>query len=313
MTTQYIRALRAEGQGGDGPIDFIASTEIPARDGMVIAADGWDLTNFRKNNLVLWAHDWFGNRPPIGKADVRIDKVDKVLRASVTFDMGDPFAADISRKYREGFLNAVSVGFDVKQMADEPTIKGEQDIPRVAKAELLEISAVPIPADPHALAERQQRGYAEIGDILAQLSEVVPDAQPSEFVWPGVAVLMARCYLDTNDDDDEREKQHRRLSREYRALGKEPPEWMTRSQLSLLGEPEIHGLFVSGEADMLGWEPDAARKGAVLSSRTFGDISQARDLLSAVLDRAAKGEVDPEDEEARTIRLLHSVFAGRAG
>jgi HK97 family phage prohead protease len=177
--TQYIRAYRADGGSKDGPIPFVASTEVPARDGMIIEADGWMLENFSRNNLVLWCHDYFGGRPPIGKAEASIDTQAKQLKALVTFDMGDPFAAEIARKYREGFLNAVSVGFDIQEMTI-PTTTAELSEPRrVSKAELLEISAVPIPADPKALMERQQRGIdADLRDLAPYLRNLLSREHP---------------------------------------------------------------------------------------------------------------------------------------
>ena len=317
MPQHYLRALRADNQSSDGPIAFIASTEEVASDGLIIAAEGWDLKRFKSNPLVLWAHDWFGNRPPIGKADASIDKEARVLRAEVTFDQGDPFAVDIERKYREGFLNAVSVGFDIKELNGKaitdpgawvPAEGGKLNV--VTKSELLEISAVPIPADPKALAERQQRGYADLSDILRSLATPDSSPEPSEFVWPGVAALMARCYmLDTSDDDETREAEHRRLSREYRALGKEPPEFLTRSQLTVLEERDIRDLFLAGEGELLGWQPDGARAGAVLSSRNRGDVEQAYTLLGAVLERSRKAETDddapPTDAERAFLAQIY--------
>jgi hypothetical protein len=52
--TQYIRAYRADGGSTPDRSRFVASTEVPARDGMIIAADGWQLANYRKNPIVLW-------------------------------------------------------------------------------------------------------------------------------------------------------------------------------------------------------------------------------------------------------------------
>lgn len=296
MTEQYIRAYRAEDgeQPESGPIRFVAATEEVGRDGMVIDSGGWQLDNYRANPVVLWAHDYLGQHPPIGRAEVEVKT--RKLYADITFDAEDPFAAGIERKYRSGFLNAVSVGWNSLQF--EPGDGGNGPL-RVTKAELLDISAVPVPGDPNALKERQLRGLHDIGETLARLSDPDPnpEAQPSEFVWPGVAVAMARLYLDTSDDDGEREQRFRRLSREYRALGKEPPEWMTRSQLSLLGEEEIRGLFLADEGVLLGWKPDGERKGAVLSSRNFGDLEQAIHLVRGVLERATKEEPTQEDAE----------------
>lgn len=303
MEPQFIRAYRdATESTTDGPITFVASTEEVARDGFSIAHDGWDLKNFNRNPLFLWAHN-YGN-PPIGRVKASIDKDAKALKAVVTFDLADPFAADIYRKYQEGFLNAVSVGFNILEIDG----KGPEETegwfyPRAGsvatKTELLELSGVPVPADPKALAERMQRGVAsDLSDILSRLTD--PNPQPvetSEFVWPGAALSMARLFLDTSDDDVTREAQYRQISRQYRALGKEPPEWMTRSELSLLDEARIRELFGAGEAELLGWEPDGQRKGAVLSARNAGDLDQIITLAQGIKERATK-EAETTEEDA---------------
>ena len=136
---------RAAGKPGD-PIRFVASTEDTARDGMIIEASAWDLANFKRNPVFLWAHQMTGERPPIGKA-TDIFTRDRALIADIQFDQGDPFARQVEQKYRNGFLSAVSVSWDTRKMEPGPP-------PRITKAELLEISAVPIPSDPGALAQR---------------------------------------------------------------------------------------------------------------------------------------------------------------
>jgi hypothetical protein len=154
--TQYLRALReqtASSADPGTPIRFTASTEGIGRDGLQIAADGWDLDNFRLNPAFLWSHDYTGNKPPIGRV-ANIEVKDKTLIADVMFDQGDEFARQIERKYRDGFLNAVSVGWDTKQV--EPPV-GASGAAKVTRAELLDLSAVNIPGDPNALIQRQLR------------------------------------------------------------------------------------------------------------------------------------------------------------
>ena len=142
----YTRAYReepepqAEPSAEAGPIRFIASTEAMGRDGMTIKADAWQLENYRANPVVLWAHDY--TMPPIGRADVTQEE--GKLIASVTFDQGDDLAKSIERKYRDGFLHSVSVGWNTQ----------ENEGATVTKAELLDVSAVPVPGDPGALIQR---------------------------------------------------------------------------------------------------------------------------------------------------------------
>lgn len=120
---------------------FVATSEGVKRDGLNLRMDGARLEDYMKNPVVLWAHDYRGNRPPIGRAE-HLEKTGdgKKLRARVRFDMADPFAAEIDRKYREGYLNAVSIGWNPLDSDSW---------------ELLDLSAVPVPGDADALIERE--------------------------------------------------------------------------------------------------------------------------------------------------------------
>lgn len=168
MKKRFLRAL-AEGieEETEGPIRFVASTEDMARDGLIIEAQGWQLEDYRLNPVVLWAHDYWGERLPLGRAEVEI--VEGRLIAEVVFDQADDFARQVEGKYRRGFLNAVSVGWNTLERSEE----------RVTKAELLDISAVPVPADPNALMERQRVGLRSLRrDLATVLGEIERGAHP---------------------------------------------------------------------------------------------------------------------------------------
>jgi HK97 family phage prohead protease len=150
---------------GDSVEGVVGSTEVLDRLGEVIDQDGWDLTNFKKNPVVLWGHNVREERPPIGKATkVWLDGVrKKKLMFNIKFDLGDTFAADIFRKVKEGFVNTVSVGF---MPTESEPIEKEQAGPfspqRYLKQELLELSFVPVPANPEALAAIKSMGIEPI-------------------------------------------------------------------------------------------------------------------------------------------------------
>lgn len=275
------------------PIRFTASTEKVGRDGLVIAADGWQLDNFRANPTFLWHHDYFGGRAPIGKV-TKVDVEKNRLVADVVFDQGDPFAVDVERKFREGFMSAVSVGWDTQEIAPP---KGD-GAGRVLKAELLDISAVNIPGDPNALMERQKRALA---DSAREILTLVDDAAPESATWPEVSAAMVSLFGSiAQRPDTERQREYRRLSREYKRHGKTAPEWMPLHDLEVLGANEIRGLFLEGEADDLEWlglpSPEQ-RAGAVLSKRNADDLATAIALITGVMERATK---EPETNEPAT-------------
>lgn len=157
LDREFIRADDPE-----APMRFVASTEGVARDGLVIEAAGWELDNYRRNPVVLWGHDYRG-RLPIGRSEPFIDG--PRLMADITFDPGDEFARAVRGKYERGYLNAVSVGWDpkeVKPSADRKTA------PRIVRAELLDISAVSVPVDLEALKVRQLAGVRSLLESIAE-------------------------------------------------------------------------------------------------------------------------------------------------
>lgn len=157
--TKTVRAYAVRA-GSTGPITFLASTHNLARDGLIIEQGAWNLEPYRRNPVVLWGHDYRGDRPPIGKAtDVRQEAAGLV--ADLVFDQGDPFARDIERKIREGYLNSVSVGWDTILQSGN----------RVTKAELLDISVVPVPGDSNAVALARS-AFESAGDFERRLREL---------------------------------------------------------------------------------------------------------------------------------------------
>lgn len=155
-TKQYIKALVREITDDGRLLGVTGSTPAVDRYDEIVDANTWQLDNFKSNPVVLWAHNLtFGeDRPPIGKA-TNVEVRDGKLMFDIQFDLKDSFAADIFRKYKEKFLNAFSVGFI-------PHAFGEDDEGHLIlmNNELLELSAVPVPANPEALQSLRQRSFA---------------------------------------------------------------------------------------------------------------------------------------------------------
>lgn len=137
--------------GDDRILRFIGSTEHEDRDGDTLSINGWDLKNYLKNPVFLWAHDY--NIPPIGRA-LKVAVQNKKLVFDIEFPAKGiyPFADTIYELYKGGFLNATSVGFVGKEAT--PTATGFH----FTKQELLELSAVPVPSNPTALQQAKSLG-----------------------------------------------------------------------------------------------------------------------------------------------------------
>ena len=131
----------------------VASTEEKDRDGDVISSKGWDLKHFKDNPVILWAHDY--RELPVAKA-LNIQKGDGKLRFKPQFAEHQK-AKDVFDLYADGYLKAFSVGF-IPQVSEDMEDGGKF----FKKAELLEISAVPVPSNPGALAEIRAKGIEAV-------------------------------------------------------------------------------------------------------------------------------------------------------
>jgi HK97 family phage prohead protease len=124
-------------------IEVIASTGAVDRQNDRINPRGIRYENYLRNPTVLWAHDY--TALPVGRA-LEVTASDRDLRAVIQFGP-HTFAQEVYGLYRSGGLNAVSIGF-TPLAEPKPNSFGGLDYSMV---ELLEISAVPVPANSEAL------------------------------------------------------------------------------------------------------------------------------------------------------------------
>lgn len=191
MSNLYLRGFAQRASSDDGPIPFVVATEGRKADGIDLRMDRLDLDRYRANPVIMYGHDYFGRDSlPIGRAENVRTESGKLL-ADAVFDPGDEFAMTVDRKYRGGYLNAVSVGFDLRGLDIETGVPSSW--------EMLEFSAVPIPLDPDATADLGRevalaRAFAESREGK-KLSKASQDA-----IAQAVEALSA--LLGTQDDSD---------------------------------------------------------------------------------------------------------------
>jgi len=139
MQKIYFKGYVTKGEK-ENEYRVLASTSVVDRMGDSIDQTGWELDNFMKNPVMPWAHKY--DELPIAKV-TSIENTERGLEASFQFAPaeGNPKAQQVKVLYDEGYLNAVSVGF----------IPKERNGNCITKAELLEISFVPVPANQEAL------------------------------------------------------------------------------------------------------------------------------------------------------------------
>jgi hypothetical protein len=173
-------------------LDFIASDETLDRYDEIISVSGWKLNNYRRNPVFQNAHQYGDIIFTLGKALItEVRQLESPRSDSPDGPRSTPclfqrvlFATDVNPMariayglYKGKFLNAVSVGFIPLRWENGD---GSQDGTRSASAraagskpyrrryleqELLEVSAVGIPANPEALQLGLKAGAIERADL----------------------------------------------------------------------------------------------------------------------------------------------------
>jgi len=136
---------------GFSKYDWVFSTDDVDRHGEIVVQSGIMLDNYRKNPVLLWAHDHF--RPAIGKTE-DILAGEKTLSGVVVFcpKTLDHFSWSVGQKVENKIINAGSIGigvYDWKYVAEDDE-GGDADF-MLTKTELREFSMCNVPANPFAV------------------------------------------------------------------------------------------------------------------------------------------------------------------
>jgi HK97 family phage prohead protease len=141
--TRVMEIAEARAVAGGMHEITIAANNV-ARDNIDLDIATLRMDNFRRNPVVLWAHD--RKMPPIGVTDEIWNDDEGRLHARFHF-ADDPFAQRIASLWDQGIIRAASIswgGGDISFPDTGPWI-------RETNAELYEWSLVPIGSDPDAL------------------------------------------------------------------------------------------------------------------------------------------------------------------
>ena len=131
---------------GDNKFDVIMSTDSVDRHGEVVEQN-WDLKPFKKNSVFLDSHNYNSIEHILGKVNKSKVK-DNKLQGEIEFMLDNPKGLLAYNMAKGGFLNATSVGFIPLEFSDEG---------QIMKSELLELSAVSVPANPEALLAKKKK------------------------------------------------------------------------------------------------------------------------------------------------------------
>ncbi|HWQ90395.1 MAG TPA: HK97 family phage prohead protease [Clostridia bacterium] len=163
------------GPGGGPCLDFVCSTGCVDRYKEVIEPTGWRLENYLRNPVFQNSHKYGDVIFTLGRAvvcdvrEVAPGKMGLCQRIEFATEV-NPVARIAYGLYAGGYLSAVSVGFIPLRWEDADE-KAEWRR-RYLEQELLEVSAVAVPANPEALALACKEGAISQED-LRQSAEVL--------------------------------------------------------------------------------------------------------------------------------------------
>jgi len=194
----------------DGKMVAIATDETIDRHGESLSIDAWDLKNFKKNPVLQFAHNY--NLPPVGLAKKLKRDGDKLMFEPV-FHEHTQLAREVKAMYEAdpAIMKAFSVGFI-------PHYKGEGEDAKVSY-ELLEISAVPIPANPSAVVtekalEKDEESEKKVNEwITKEVDQIfkveekagrVISKKNRTIIQNAVDALVSVLEVDIPKEDDEK-------------------------------------------------------------------------------------------------------------
>jgi len=152
------KSLEAITEIVEGKMTVIASTETADRMGDSLKVADWDFKAFKKNPVLQAGHDY---RPQftIGVAkNIRVEG--KKVLFEPEFHNITALAREIKEMFEQGMLKAWSVGF----------IPGRE---KGEKNELLEVSAVAVPANSEALVMAKGMNQSEEKDLSGKIKEFI--------------------------------------------------------------------------------------------------------------------------------------------
>lgn len=179
--------------GGDDQraLSFTIATNIVDRHGDRVEPEGFGLDAYRKNPVVLFAHDT--RQPPIARTrEIRVEggrlKAEAIFMDAEMDRFRGGFADSVYRMLKQGYLQATSVGF---RPIEFERLSGEDGAPSdgllFKKQDLLEFSIVPVPANPQALIEARGAGI-DMRPYLDWVEEAIDDWA----AWKGVCMVPKR-------------------------------------------------------------------------------------------------------------------------
>lgn len=167
------KTLEAMVSKSDGvKVDATITTETIDRDGEVLISQGMDASEYEKNPVVFYNHDY---AQPIGKiTDIRRSqgKIDASIEFAQRPDdfTGSYFPEFVESLVDQGIVKGISVGFvplpgGVRKASTKDREDYGEHVRQVySKWKLLEVSVAPLPANATALVSAVRKGVVRLED-----------------------------------------------------------------------------------------------------------------------------------------------------
>ena len=182
METRYYKTFFGVVKGineKEHTLDVYVSTPTIDRDNEVIKLDAWDVKEFLKNPVLIDSHNYNTVQNIIGKI-LDISSDDKGLAAKIKYFVGEGNEkADWAYALAKNGIAAFSVGFiPVKKEQGQGQVRTVY-----TKVKLLEISQVPVPANPEAVINNSAyipviKSFKEVKNSEMRLNEEVKGVIP---------------------------------------------------------------------------------------------------------------------------------------
>lgn len=169
LNTEFTQIKKEDGEYEDNKFQVIMSTAGQDRHGDIVVQN-WDLKSFKKNPVFLDSHNYGSIEHILGKF-IKVSVKDGVLKGTVEFMLDNPKGLLAYKMAKQGFLNATSVGFIPKEFDAQG---------RITKSELLENSAVSVPANAEALFEKSIEVTEKVEEEVIEDVKVVEVPEEKE-------------------------------------------------------------------------------------------------------------------------------------
>ena len=171
--------IERAGKTSEGFHQMTIAANEEARDGIELKFGGMSFAAYRRNPVVLWAHNMLGARGldlvrllddlqradrvrglPIGRTRI-ISRTSKGIEVTFEFRQHES-VEEIEQAWAQGFLRAASIGWMPTEMKRNEDAKPGEAWLTITKSELLEWSLVPVPADKDAVRELAEAMWARL-------------------------------------------------------------------------------------------------------------------------------------------------------